>query len=86
MNYRRFPIALYSYVFGAAGLGFSAALILQEPTMLSLITTVVSGILTITGYGLTRPYMRNAKSDITAHIRDLNERRAANEVKHDANT
>ena len=85
MNFRRFPIALYSYVFGAAGLGFSVALILQEPTTTSLITTIVSASLVIIGYILTRPYMRDAKSDINSHIRDLNDRRALNEVEHDTN-
>ena len=85
MNFRRFPVALYTYVFGAAGLGFSAGLILDNPSSFTLVTTSVSSVLTITGYFLTRPYMREAKAAIKAHIDDLNAYRGDNGGDDDLN-
>lgn len=66
INLRHFPIHLYTYVFGAASLGFSASQAMQEPSTRTLITIAVSSAMTMAGYRFMRPYMAAAREAIKA--------------------
>ena len=66
LNLRFFPIQLYTFVFGAAGLGFSAAQAMQQPTTRTLIAIIVFSAMTLAGYRFMRPFMAAARAAIKA--------------------
>jgi hypothetical protein len=63
---RYFPMALYAYIAGAAGLGFSVGAGITEPTIQTLIVSLVAGTFALAGHFMMRPYMREAKAAINA--------------------
>lgn len=64
INLRFFPIQLYTFVFGAAGLGFSASQAMQEPTTRTLIAIIVFSTMTLAGYRFMRPFMAASRAAI----------------------
>ena len=66
-QFRRFPIALYLYVFGGTGMGFAVGIALQDPTINTLIGMLIACVMTLAGYFFMRPYMRLAKQAIREH-------------------
>ncbi len=66
-RFRRFPIALYFYVFGATGMGFSVAVAVESPSVHTLIWMLIACTMTLIGYFMMRPYMRLAKQAIKEH-------------------
>ena len=63
MSFRYFPLALYMYLFGAAGVGYvmGSNAILPKSTMTFLIMCGISFVLFMFGWYLMRPFMAQAK-------------------------
>lgn len=79
-NFRFFPIALYLYVFGAAGLGFSVAAAMAEVTRTTVYISAVSCVMCLVAHYLVRPYMRQARATIKAQAQ-ARMKPAVNEVE-----
>lgn len=61
---RFFPVALYLFVCGAAGLGFGVGQAFEKPSFTTFFIILVCSPMTLAGWFMTRPYMRLARAAI----------------------
>lgn len=61
---RWFPWALYSYVFGAAALGWGIGVGMFQPSLSTLIALLIGCALCVFGFVGMRPYMREARASV----------------------
>lgn len=66
---RRFPWKLYSYVFGAAALGWGVGVDMSGSIKGSLIALLIGFVLCLIGYFGMRPYMRESSASIDQEAR-----------------
>jgi formate-dependent nitrite reductase membrane component NrfD len=65
------PIALYLYIFGAAGIGFSLAMgMTATPNVRTLIVSGISCVMALVGHFMMRPYVRMARGEMKGQSRD----------------
>lgn len=85
-NLRTLPVKIYTYVLGAAGLGFTVSQAMVEPTTGTLIATLVFSSMTMAGHFLLKPTMKDARAAILVHANAQPIAKSAEtaEVKDDA--
>ncbi|QOU76423.1 hypothetical protein JAB4_059230 (plasmid) [Janthinobacterium sp. HH102] len=65
MKFRYFPIKLYIYLFGAAGMGYTTCQAMQEPTTKTLIFLFIFSLMMLSGHFFMRPMIKKAKEEIS---------------------
>lgn len=64
VEFRWFPIRLYTYVFGAGIFGWGTGTAMQDPSTTSLIALLVGAVSIVIGYYFMRPFIAASKRAI----------------------